>query len=285
MNIDTIILRAKHAAKTNWLAAVNILRDGIAEYPVVMPLQRELAALYYQKKAYKETLEIYHEILKSGFESDITCFNIANIYMEMREPKLAVYYYEKIGDTIPDALFNKALALEKLHQNDAAIESLKKLISYKNVINLTYFILIELLINEGHETEAEEYLIAAERKYGKSHQTHYLRAIIYSARNNWLVVYHELALARPGYTQNPKMLHMFGLAADHIGYSEQAIKLLRDAIYLKQGNKPIYLDFISLLYRQGYISDTSDFINISSLNAQTVCEMTERICKSLDLRA
>lgn len=263
--------------------AVQLLEDEIEKDPKAKELYLELAQIYYQKGSHKKSLENFQNALKIDPENPQINFKIGTIYLEMNEPKLAIYYYERIIEDFPDALYNKALAYEKLNRFDDAIIALTDLVEYPNVIANAYYFLIELLIAVLQIDEAMLCLEKTEKIYGKTAQISYLYGISYTKKNNWFMAYKELLLALPEYKESGKLHHLLGISAENIGLTDKAINHLKDAICLKQNVKNIFLDLLTILSRNNYFKNDKELKSYIPKANDNVSQLMNELLDNLGL--
>ena len=282
-DFKNIIYQVRFLTKGNWLKAVQLLEEEIAKYPDAKELYLELGQIYYQKGSHKKSLENFQHALKLDTENTQINFKIGTIYLEMNEPKLAIYYYERIKEEFPDSLYNKALAYEKLNRFDEAIDALVDLVEYPNVIANAYYFLIELLIAISHIDDAFEYLVRAEKLFGKTPQISYLYGICHTKQNNWFLAYNELLLALPTYKDSGKLHHMLGISADNIGMTDKAINHLKDAICLKQNVKNIFIDLLTILSKNNYFKNDKELKSYIPKNNDNISQLMNDLLENLGL--
>jgi len=293
------IHQARFLQKHNWIQAVKVLEEAILEYAGEIELHLELANFYYQKgSAYfteddtvtsdqeiymKKALESFHKALKIEPENSMIYFRIGNIYLEMSEPRLALYYYELVPDPSPDILYNMAIAHEQDNELDKAIKALKKLISITKQMDNAYYFLIELLISTGNIKEADKYLNTAIALYIENPHLHYLKGMIYARELNYFLAYNELLQTLPEYKNRSKVFHLLGLSADNIGLTSEAIGYLKEGILLEQNLRPMYYDLLNILLKNEYIKHKSEVERLIKVPDSGIVEVVVRLLEVLGL--
>ena len=257
-NFNNIIYQAKFLVKTNWIQAVHLLENATLSNPKAKELYLELADIYNQKKSQKKAIDNYQKVINIDPNDNFARFKLGNIYLEMEEPKLAIYHYDKISDDYPEALYNKALAYYHMLQYDNAIKTLKKLVELDFIVQSAHLFLIELLLSSGKIDDGFKYIAKAEKTHGYTHQIHYLKGFAYSQQKNWLAAYSEYLKALPGFLDNPKIHHMLGITAENIGQVDKSIEHIKNAILLDKKDKLPVIDLIKVLVKYHIITDKKE---------------------------
>jgi len=257
-----ILHQARFYLRTNWLHAVKILEDGIDLHPKSIDLSLELADIHNQKKSYKKALQYYQKVLNLEPKHPFARFKLANVYLDMDEPRLALMQYEKIGDDFPEAKYNKAIAYYRLMMYDEAIQVLKEIVDSNGAIHNAYYLLVELLISVGRLKEGMVYLDKTVEIHGNSPNVHYLKGTAFSYQKNWLSAYSEFMKALPGYTDNAKIYIKLGIAAENIGQVDKAIQHLKDAIRFNDEDKLAVIEFIKILVKYKIVADKEELAEL-----------------------
>jgi tetratricopeptide (TPR) repeat protein len=106
------------------------------------------------------------------------------------------------------------------------------------------------------------YLDKAVQMHGNSPHIHYLKGIAYSYQNNYLGAYSEFLLALPGYTDNSKIYHKMGVAAEHIGQIDKAVQHLKDAISFQDAEKSSVIELIKILVKYKILTDKDELSDL-----------------------
>jgi tetratricopeptide (TPR) repeat protein len=225
-----LIHQARFFLKTNWLQAVKILEKGISEIPESFDLMIELGDIYHKHNVNKKSLEYYQRAAKFGINLDNIYLKIGFIYLDMKESKLALYYFDKIVEVTPDVLYCRAIAYDNLRENAKAISILKDCIKMGDKNPTTYIFLIEILKILGRQDEALDYFLKAKELFGPISELCYLGGELYISKKNYLLAYTELHKALPGFTDTSWIYHLLAICAQEIGLTQDALKHYRDVI-------------------------------------------------------
>jgi len=293
------IHQARFLQKHNWIQAVKVLEEAILHHADEIDLHLELANFYYQKgSAYfteddnntteqdiymKKALESFHKALKIEPQNILIYFRIGNIYLEMSEPRLALYYYEMIPDPTPDVLYNMAIAYEQGCNVDKAVKTLKTLISNTKQMDNAYYFLIELLISDGYTSEAKKYLTIAENLYIESPHLHYLKGMIYARSLNYFMAYNELLKSFPEYSNKAKVFHLIGLSADGVGLTNEAISYLWQGLLLRRNSRPIYYDLLNILLKNHHIKTKKEVQLLIKIPDDDILDTVKRLLEKCGL--
>ena len=91
---------------------------------------------------------------------------------------------------------------------------------------LPYIFLAELHYTRREFHKTIDYLLKAEKSFGKKGSIFYLRGLTYFNLENWLKAYVEFENAAKVKINTPHFLKNYGLASEKIGKTEQAIDLM-----------------------------------------------------------
>ena len=257
-NPDNIIHQARFFMRTNWLQAVKVLEEGLKTFPDAKELYLELAEIYTQRKSYNKALQYYQKVVNIDPFHTLSRFKIANIYLDLDEPKLALYHYNKIDNAFPEAKYNKAVTFYRLQMYQEAIDLLKEVVTCKDPVHNAHFLLIELLLLVGKVKEAYHYIDKAVEVYGNTAHIHYLKGTAHAYQKNWLAAYNDLLQALPSYLDNPRIHQKLGIAAENIGRVDKAIAHLKDAISLRNDDKLSVVELIKILVKYRIVTDKDE---------------------------
>ncbi|MDY6915407.1 MAG: tetratricopeptide repeat protein [Candidatus Cloacimonadota bacterium] len=244
--IDKIIWQAKYGKSRNWLEIKKSLERGIKEYPQAAELYLELGRLYQYKKLYKKAINAFQQALKLDSHNDELKFKIGNCFLFMREYQLALDYYLKIENDIPEYYYNRAFAYSKLGKLTIAADIIKKLISYNINSEIPYFFLAELSFNMGKYQETIKYVNIAENKFGAKATIFYLRGLAYYHQRIWLKAYLEFQNAAKMKFASPQFYRIYGITCEKVGKTNEAEENLLFSIKLAPYDPISYIELIKV---------------------------------------
>jgi len=264
------IWQARFALKNNWLMAVNILLDAINEMPSDKSLYFELADIYSNRKNFDKAIEIYDKILKLDPTDDYARFKIANCYLSLNEAKLALCFYEEIKEFMPESLYNKAIAYQKLDKNKECISTLNELINLNPTSELPYFFLIEQYLSALKTDKAFKIIEKAEKQFENNPTLHFYKGVCFSYVNKHLNAYNEYRIAEKLNLENPNLLQALGISCSHIGKIEEAIAYFKQAINKNPDTSSAYLELIKILIEKKDFNEAENVVKqLASVNATT----------------
>lgn len=244
---NNYIWQARFALKNNWIMAVNILENAIKELPEDKSLYFELADIYANRKNYENAIENYEKILKLDSKDDYARFKLGNCYLSLDEAKLALSYYNEITEEMPEAMYNKAIALQRLNKMNESIKILKELIDMNPDSELPYFFLIEELVAMSKSEKALEYIKKAEVKFYDNPTLHFYKGVCFVSLENYLKGYNEYKIAEKLGLNTSNFYQAFGLCSQQIGKSQESIYYLEKALEISPKSTTIYLELIRLM--------------------------------------
>ena len=257
-NFNNLIYQARYVLKSNWLQAVNILENALKDHPEAEEIHMELAEIYSSKGAYEKTLQCYQKVLNLNPNHSYARFKTGNIYLELQEPKLALYHYDKITEDYPEALYNKAIAYRNMQKYDDAVKTLKVLINHPTKMIGAYKYLVELLVMFGKTKEALRYIDEAEQVFGSICTTHYMKGLVYSREKNIIRAYNEYLYASKDDSEYPHIHRLLAKLALVLGQTPNALKHLKDAIFFHKGDTEALQDLVELIVKQKIVKDVDE---------------------------
>lgn len=259
-NTTNLIWQARFEKKRNWLKAVELLEQCIAENPGDFRAYEELAGVYHSKSLYKKAIEIYHKALEINQEDDNILFRIGNCYLSLNELNISLYYYEKIRDPFPESNYNKAIVYSRLGRYEECIQILEDVVFQQPESELPYYFLIEQYLNQKLFEKSIELLHKMEIIFGKRSKIHYLRGVSFSYQKNWLRAFIEYQHAQKlGFT-SAGFFRAYGIAAEKIGKTVIAIDLLLESIKSEPYNIATYLDLINIYISHGRLREANKIV-------------------------
>lgn len=254
-NLNNILWQARFEKKTNWLKARKTLLQAIKEVPEEKILYEELAELYSVKKLYKMAIEFYQKSFELDKSDENVIFKIANNFMSIGEYKLALFYYKQINSFIPEAMYNKAIALLKIDKRRECVQVLEDLIRSKPSSEYPYLFLVEQYINEREYDKAISTLSVVEKMFGKKGKVSFLKGLTYTYRNNWLNAYLEFKSAIKLNYNTANLYRLLGITCENINKTDEAVSFLLTSIRIEPFNANSYLDLIKIYLAHNRISE------------------------------
>ncbi len=254
-NYKNYIWQAKHYRKVNWLKACEILEKGIEEFPTEKELHFELAEIYISKQQFKKALGYLQTAHKIDKEDTSVLFKMANCFLSVDEPEIALSYYNKIKGDFAEAMYNKAIALARLNRALESIEELKRLIALNPDTDLPYHFIVEQYIALHDYKTALEYLEKTEKIFSPSGKLSFWKAICYSSLSQWLKAYLEFQNAEKFNIQSANFYHAYGICCENIGKTDIAIDYLNTSINIDKTIITTYLDLVKILINHEMIDE------------------------------
>lgn len=259
-SLDNMIWQAKLVSKNNWIMAVNLLEQAIRSYPNEKSPLFELADIYNKNSKTRESIDAYDRILSIDVKDDYAHFKIANCYLELAEPKLAVHHFQQIKEAFPEAEYNLAIAYQRLGQDQDCVNTLKKLVERQPDSELPYLFLTEQLIKLSQYDEALKVLENLNGKLGETDQLLYYKGVCYTYMNMNLKAYVCFQKSEKGNLRSSNFYHAFGIVCEKIGKIDEAVELLEKSISLSPQNPGIYFDLIKVLIKNNLFDRVDEVI-------------------------
>ncbi len=252
--IDEILHRARIESSSNWIKATQILFDAIEMHSNEYRLYVALADIYVNQKSFQKGICYYEQAVKL-IKNDIgVLFKLGHCYLNVKEYEKAIDCYDRISFIIPEATFNKSIALCKLGRSDEAVINLEGLIKQGDKNWAVYLLLAKLYIELERVSEAIDLLNESEKKLGEQTELNYLRGIAYYRYDKPLQAYVDLKKAED-FPNKDKLYHrMYAITNDKIGKTEEAINILKDVIEDDPSFIAAYYDLISV-YKNNKLYD------------------------------
>ncbi|MCL2062770.1 MAG: tetratricopeptide repeat protein [Candidatus Cloacimonetes bacterium] len=282
-NFNNILYQARFHVKTNWLKAIKILEDALEEHPNSEELLLEIADIYHQRGLVKKTLQYYQKVFKIDESHPLARFRSGNIYLELHEPKLAIYHYDKIKEDYPEALYNKAIAYRNMQKPDEAVKILKNLVEHPVKMLCAYKYLVEILLMFRKSKEAFKYIDDAIMAFGKSPTTHYLKGLTYSQERNYIAAYTEYLQAAKDDYEHPHIHTILAKTAELIGLLPNALRHLKEAIRCHNVNSGEIYDLVEFVIRHNIINNKEELTDLlNEFDDITISSILETYQKVLD---
>ncbi len=279
-SLSNMIWQAKCMLKKNWLMAVNILEEAISIYPEEKEPLYELAEIYSKYDKSREAINIYEKILKLDRNDDYTRFKIANNYLALNEPKLAIVYFNEIKEPFPESEYNKAIAYQRLGQDKETISILKEIVNKKYDNDLPYIFLAEQYIKIHEFEKAIEVLNLIISISAETGAILFYKGLCYSYLNNNIKAYVSFQKAEKLNYQSSNFYHAFGISCEKIGKTDEAIEYIEKAISLFPDSSIAYLDLIKILIKNGQFNKAQEVIEKLKVVSHASAVLAENMIKS-----
>jgi len=250
MRVIDIVHQAEFAAKTNWLMAVDILQRGIEKYPEEPALYQALGDILTQRERYKEAIDFFQRSLAFSPSDNNLIFRIANCYLTIGEPKLALEYYDMIATPFPESWYNKAIALLHLDRYEECVDALEYVIASKPINELPYYFIAEEYIVLHRYDKALQHLLSCERQFGEKAELLALKGLCYSNTKQWMAAYLAFKKAERLQYSPHNFHHAMAICCENVGLLDEALTHYDEAIEENPYFQPAYNDFVRLLYRR-----------------------------------
>ncbi len=257
-NLKNILWQAEFERKKNWLKAIKLLEEGKKKYPKVVDFYLLEASIYSNKKLYKKAIDNYQKADTIRPNDDTLYFKIANCYLSLGEFKIAIYYFDKISEFLPEAQYNKAIAYSRQGKRLKAIEILEKLIASSPVSNLPFFFLSEQYIATRKFGKAILLLNEAEKQFGKRKKIFFLRGLSYTYESNWLRAFIDFKGAEKLNYNSAHFFRLMGITCEKIGKTSEGIEYLLKSLRLEPFTITTYLDLINIFLLHDRIIEAYD---------------------------
>ena len=283
--IDNIIWKVRFDKKHNWLEAVDLLKEGLKEFPDNYDLHFELAEIYSKNNFIVKAIEEYQILLSKDSKNSTLLFRTANLYLSLEEYEIALHYFEMINEYFPEIYYNKAISLNRLGKINESISLLEELLHKSPDFEVAYFFLIEQYLAKKKYLLALKKIDFVEKKFGKEGQIFYLRGLSFYYLNWWLQAFVEFGKAKKMNFSSKTFLRIYGLSADKIGKTDFCIKLLKENIELDPTNSYNYIDLINILMKHKKFEEAFKVVDKAKRNigkSQTVSLLFNKITSEIN---
>jgi len=257
--IRKILVKARHDRKVNWLQAQKLLSESLKKYPESAELTIELADIYFQKKRYRQAINVCQTALLS-IDNEELIIIIANSFLSMREYHIANSYFQRIKQESPEILYNRAVTLARTKQFDEAIRYAQKVVAYKIKSPVPYILLAELYFNKKEYRKAINCCNRAEDISGLSSEVCFLRGMSWLAEQNLLKAYWDFHRGEMFKMQNSEYYRSYGIVCEGIGKTNKAIELLQRSIEIAPQKPGAYLELFRLFLAHNMLDSAGELL-------------------------
>jgi tetratricopeptide (TPR) repeat protein len=244
--LETVLWQVRFEKNRNWLHAVHLLEDYMREEGPSTVAFEEIGSIYASRKLHKRAIDFYQKALDLTPDNQDLLFKIGNAYLSINELGIALYYYNKMTDPYPEALYNKAIVLGRHNKPVECIALLEDLIRMGPDSELPFYFLVEQLINQKQYDVALDYLQQCEHQFGRTGKNCFLRGVCQTYKQNWLKAFLEFQQADKAQYRTAGFMRAYGIAAEKIGKTDLAIEHLLESIKLEPFTISTYLDIINI---------------------------------------
>jgi protein O-GlcNAc transferase len=252
MSVRNLLIQAECLMRKNWLEAVNLLENSLKEYPSEKEIYDLIGDIYSQEHLYQKAIDNYQKALTFDKKNSQFLFKIGNAYLSLDEPRLSIYYFEQIHEFVPEALYNKAIALTQMGRIEESIDALSQMLKKTNPLSdLPYTFLAEQLIQLHQYGKALKVLNEAGKRYGPNPNIQLMKGFCHYYSKNWLKAYVAFRESEKSNWHSAAYYHAKGICSEEIGRYEEAETCLRKCIELEPHVPKYYEDLVKLLDLEG----------------------------------
>ncbi|MFA5498690.1 MAG: hypothetical protein WC327_04005 [Candidatus Cloacimonadia bacterium] len=229
-DITSILWQARYESETNWLKAVQTLKDALMVYPEEMKLYDELGNLYFNRELFKEAAKQY-EVMYSANPKDMeVVFKLAFCYLLDKNFERSLYYFDKISSDMPEAAYNKCIALHRLGRGFEAIFALEKLTEEFTYSVKPFILLAKLYLEYERYDKVITLVEKTESLFGPIPELTFIRGTVYFNTGQWMKTYIDYKNSEQVVRSNPLYYRMYSLTCERIGLTQKAVSLLQSCI-------------------------------------------------------
>ncbi|OQY39024.1 MAG: hypothetical protein B6226_02705 [Candidatus Cloacimonetes bacterium 4572_65] len=225
--MDFILAKFNHLKEKNHLEAVNLMKNALIEDSNNFEYRVAFGTFLCEEMDKEEGLEQLIIAESLGELTSLTLFLMATSYLRLKEYEIAITYYERAEDDIPEAMFNIALTYTKLGDRTEAVVKLKELRKNKLYTTLAQEYIIEIYLSEFRLNKVEQELKYYIKHIGETDKYHQLSGFFYFySEINFLAVKSFFKLAG----SSIPIEHYYsplGKALMKVGKSDRALYYLR----------------------------------------------------------
>ena len=259
--IDRIIWQVKYEVDSNWLKATQTLKKAIEKYPHELRLHNELGNLYFFRDAYEQAVKCYEQALNLDSRNVDIIFKLAYCHLVNRDFETAEQYFDLISEVIPEATYNRCVALYKLDKGYQAIELLEELILSSDYSEKPYILLGKLYLEYERYDKIIDLIERAEKRFGKVSELLYIRGAAYFHTRQWLKAYVDFLDTESSQVETPSFYRMYALTCEKIGQTNKAIEILNQSIEKFPPYYGAYYDLIKIYTMHDRYSEAIKVMN------------------------
>jgi len=246
-DLNNIIHQAQFEADKNWIKASVILQKAIEEFPSEKKLYNELGNLYFKKGIFDKAIEVYEQGIRIDDSDSDLIYKTAYCLLLDGEFEKSIEYFDMIGEKIPEAIYNKAIALYKMNRGYKAIETLEELIKDNQHSNRPYILLGKIYLEYERYRNALAMCNQALGLFGNCKDLYYIRGVANFHLKKWMPAYLDFELSEKDSAESPVFYRIYAMVCEKIGMTDKAISLLKTCIKQFPKSDGAYFDMIRIL--------------------------------------
>ncbi len=231
-NVEGLLVSARELAKTNWLKAVNLVREGIDSHPHNSELYELMGDIYMEKNAPNKSIELYKQAMKYGSSDQELISKTADAYLMIDDFVSSLKYFDMLDDVPINVVHKKVYVLHRLNKLSEAIDFLDQYI-YDSPYPETIIQYIEILAQSGKFDEALDYVDIGLRDFDNDARIIALGGIIrYMIGENFLAVkaFRQIEEVLEDTGWRLRYIYLYARAALSCGFYSKGIELLENYI-------------------------------------------------------
>lgn len=261
--IERILIQVKFQKNTNWIQTRRILQKTICEYPDEKRLHEALGKLYEQQKLYKQAIAAFQQVLKLDPDNSKIHHLIGNCYLYLGENRLAIDSYDRIKDTHPELLYNKAFAYARLNKPQVSIVILEQLLKDNPASEGAYFLLCDMLYTQKRYDEIIIRMNSAQTRFGPSALIYYFRGVAYYHLQKYLNACVQLQKVESYSFQHAHYYLTYARVCRHIGKNDQAIELYHQTIKRNPKDPSAYFELAELYLQNDQLTEIHELLELA----------------------
>ncbi len=255
-NIEKLLMNARELASTNWLKAVNFIRDGIANNPEEPALYELMGDIYLQKNVPNKSIDLYKLAINSGGSNQELIGKTADAYLMIDDFISSLKYFDMLEDLPIHLVHKKVFVLHRLNRFNDAINLLDEYIG-DSPYPETFIQYIEILAQSGQFKKALEYVKIGRLEFDNDARIIALGGIIqYMIGENYLAckAFNQVERKLHDTAWRLRYIYIYARAAINAGFYEKGITLLEDYILKINTDIDAFRFYLIALENNGEVS-------------------------------
>lgn len=261
--LERLLIQIKFQKNINWIQTRRILQKAIRDYPEEKRLHEALGKLYEQQKLYKQAIAAYQQVLRLDPDNSSIHHHIGNCYLYLGENRLAIDSYDRISDTHPELLYNKAFAYARLNKPQVSIIILDKLLKNNPASEGAYYLLCDMLYTQKRYEAILTRMNEAQARFGPSALVFYFRGVAYYHLQKYLNAYVQLQKVEAFSFKHAHYYLTFARVCRNIGKNDLAIEKYHQTIQMSPKDPSPYFELAELYLQNNQISEVHDLLELA----------------------